>query len=742
MSIDRFGTTSVTTKVGVNGRVAIRNQGPTSDIVVDIVGWYLANADFTPVSPTRIIDSRKSSFEGPLNGSETRNYKVLGVGQVPNVGVTSVVLNVTAISSSSVGYLTVWPTGQARPTSESLVQYWVSPVSNTVTSLVGANGMVSIYSNVRGVDFTIDVVGWFSSNSVFTTLPNRRILDAKVSPSTFDGQNRIIGKVKKGATTSVVVAGRAGVPATGVGSVVLNVTVANPTAPVAISVWPVLGGAPAKPTIDGGWMTWRMTQITTKVGAGGKVNIASLNSDVYLSVDVVGWYSNQVVSAPGAPSSVGVQEADRSLEVSWASSERNGGSPITAYTATAKPSNQSCTVSSTSSNCRISNLAYGETQTVTVTATSRIGLTSRSSSPASGTPYAVTSVEIGEFAACGVVSNGRVACWGPNADIHGRGGRGSVNYREGINWVFTSSNVPLEGVKQVSVSEHHGCAVLTNGHVYCWGTNTSGEVGTQPLRDGSLVSAPFATEVSPAISDAVSVFVMTDGLYSYGSSCAVRAGGTVVCWGSNLMGQIGFDSSQREIPGPTEMAGISGVSKLSSNGLTTCVIATGSAVKCVGELIPGGVRPRGSLVFTMTPYSSGVTDLAVGLGGNLGGGWWFDSNLCAVKDGTTSCIGALNRNSGVIELSSPAAIASPTGAQKLAQAGGPTNCSLAQGGAVWCWGDNTYGVLQDGTTMDNQDSTAVPGIPLSMHVAVAYAEVCVVPIGGGYRCWGGWSDSL
>ena len=736
MSIDGFGTTSVTTKVGANGRVAIRNQGPASDVVVDIVGWYLTNADFTPISPTRIIDSRSSYFEGPLNGSETRNYKVTGVGQVPKVGVTSAVLNVTAISTSSVGYLTVWPTGQARPTSESLVQYWASPVSNTVTSLVGANGMVSIYSNVRGVDFTIDVVGWFSSNSVFTTLPNRRILDAKMSPSTFDGQNRIIGKVKKGATTNVVVAGRAGVPASGVGSVVLNVTVANPTASVAISAWPSMGGVPKNPSIDGGWLTWRMTQITVKVGAGGKINIASLNSDVYLSVDVVGWYSSQVVSAPSSPSSVGVQEADRSLTVSWADSEKNGGSPITTYTATAQPSNRSCTAAAGTARCTIPALPYGVGQSVVVTATSRIGLISKSSTPASGTPFAITSVDISDDSACGVVSNGRVACWGSKAHIHARGPYGSPNYGDGINWVFTSANVPLEDVKQVSVSGDHGCAALNSGHVYCWGRNTSGEIGIPVRRNGSLVNADYAVEVSPAITDAVGVLA-SPGHFS----CAIRSGGGLLCWGSNVYGVIVAGTSVSRVTAPTEVSGVADVVQLSSNGRTTCARLSVGSVRCAGTMWGDNYN---SVDGFLSPFFSGVTDLVVGFGSSAGeyDYRYIESNLCVVMNSAISCIGTLNRDLGAEHFELPTTISPSLNPQKLAQAAGPTNCGLVQGGAVWCWGDNDYGVLKDGSILDNQTPTVVPGIPLSMDVAVAYGEVCVVPIGGGFRCWGRWSDSL
>ncbi len=45
------------TKVGAGGKVCITNYA-TSDVIADLSGWYPANADYTPVTPTRILDTR------------------------------------------------------------------------------------------------------------------------------------------------------------------------------------------------------------------------------------------------------------------------------------------------------------------------------------------------------------------------------------------------------------------------------------------------------------------------------------------------------------------------------------------------------------------------------------------------------------------------------------------------------------------------------------------------------------
>jgi hypothetical protein len=83
----------------------------------------------------------------------------------------------------------------------------------------------------------------------------------------------------------------------------------------------------------------------------------------------------------------------------------------------------------------------------------------------------------------------------------------------------------------------HTCAVQSGGSVSCWGSNSSGQLGDGNQFDDS--SVPVTVD---EISDAVAV----DSGFEH--SCAVRAGGTVSCWGSNISGEVG---AAWVIPTPT-----------------------------------------------------------------------------------------------------------------------------------------------------------------------------------------------
>ena len=101
-----------------------------------------------------------------------------------------------------------------------------------------------------------------------------------------------------------------------------------------------------------------------------------------------------LATVPGAPGSVAAAPGDGQATVNWAPA-KDGGSPITAYTATAAPGGASCTTTGT--GCTIAGLTNGTDYAVTVTATNVVGtgpasapVTVRPAAPSPVTPAAQT----------------------------------------------------------------------------------------------------------------------------------------------------------------------------------------------------------------------------------------------------------------------------------------------------------------------------------------------------------------
>jgi hypothetical protein len=280
--------------VGTGGKVSIFNFAGSTNVVADVVGWYSegpsTGAGYTPLTPARILDTRNGTggFNQPLGPGASLDLTATGVGGVPASGVSAVVLNVTVTDTTAPSFLTVWPTGQPRPTASNL--NWTAGVTipNLVVVKVGTGGKVSIFNNNGSTDVLADVVGWYSldssTGSGSTSLQPARILDTR------NGTGGFSSPLGPGGSLDLTVTGVGAVPATGVTAVVLNVTVTNTTAGSFLTVWP--SGQP-RPTASNLNWTAGVTipnLVVVKVGTGGKVSIFNFAGSTDVVADVVGWF--------------------------------------------------------------------------------------------------------------------------------------------------------------------------------------------------------------------------------------------------------------------------------------------------------------------------------------------------------------------------------------------------------------------------------------------------------------------
>jgi len=150
----------VITPLAADGTVSIYNLTGQVSVVADVVGWYGAAAGdaFVAQAPVRILDTRDSA--APVRQGESRTVRATGGAGVPTWA-TAVALNVTATDATAPTFLTVWPTGIARPLASSLNLTAGETVPNLVIVPVGTLGGVSIYNNTGSTHVVVDVVGWF-----------------------------------------------------------------------------------------------------------------------------------------------------------------------------------------------------------------------------------------------------------------------------------------------------------------------------------------------------------------------------------------------------------------------------------------------------------------------------------------------------------------------------------------------------------------------------------------------------
>ncbi len=306
----------------------------------------------------------------------------------------------------------------------------------------------------------------------------------------------------------------------------------------------------------------------------------------------------------------------------------------------------------------------------------------------------VTQIGASGLTTCARTSEGRVKCWGQNAQ--GQLGLQVTPPVFDSNYHATANEVPIAaGVERVDVGIRDVCAVGGNGSdVYCWGDNAQKQLarvdagfvggpgpvdgqGFQLTRIAVGITSVFGitktgelvgwgvvsgrpTSISPttimapipSLEDVTSVAASTAG-----NQCVV-ASRKVYCWGYNSKGLLGTGISDVEnYPAPAALAAGAGVfpQQVSVSSYRSCVRMTDGSVWCAGS------DDRGQ----------------------LGRG-----------------------TAGTYSLSFVRASAFQEYAVQIATSSFAT-CALVQGGKVVCWGGNGGGELGMGTTDSNPHPSPV-----------------------------------
>jgi alpha-tubulin suppressor-like RCC1 family protein len=177
-----------------------------------------------------------------------------------------------------------------------------------------------------------------------------------------------------------------------------------------------------------------------------------------------------------------------------------------------------------------------------------------------------TEIVAGSYHSCAIVA-GTAKCWGSQNDV-GELGRVAVNP---IDYVSPAPVTSLATVTAISTIDEHTCAIQADTTVKCWGLNTDGQLGNG--KSGTGQYEPAAVQVA-GLSGAVGIAVGS------AHSCALLAGGTVKCWGSNACYNLGTTSGAQSTQ-PVEIPNLGGVLELAAGFDHTCV-RTAAGVKCWG----------------------------------------------------------------------------------------------------------------------------------------------------------------
>jgi hypothetical protein len=287
---------STIVEVGAGGRVCIYNGDGPTELIVDINGWFSAGSGFTPATPSRVLDTRRSN--STIDGRAAGGGVVAAGGEVqlPVTGragvpanASAVVLNLTADQPQGTGYVTAYPCGEGRPTASNLNFRAGSATANSAIVKVGTGGNVCLYVGDSGTQLIADVSGWFTGSG-YTAASPARLLDTRRADSTVDGQSAGGGARGSNDTTPLQVTGRAGVPGNA-SAVVLNLTADQPAGTGYVTAYPCDQGRPNASNLNYGTGMAVAGSAIVKLDGNGRVCLFTGDTPTQLIADVNGWFT-------------------------------------------------------------------------------------------------------------------------------------------------------------------------------------------------------------------------------------------------------------------------------------------------------------------------------------------------------------------------------------------------------------------------------------------------------------------
>ncbi len=309
------------------------------------------------------------------------------------------------------------------------------------------------------------------------------------------------------------------------------------------------------------------------------------------------------------------------------------------------------------------------------------------------------SISAGGSHSIAVKTDGTLWAWGWN--VFGQLGVGDNFDRTVPTQIGSATNW-----KSVSVGLFHSIALKTDGTLWAWGHNANYQLGVGTTVDKN---APVQ------IGSTTNWKTMFGGGYH---TIAVKSDGTLWAWGSNYYGQLGVgDNFDRN--SPTQVGITTNWVTASAGTYHTIAVTTysggGQELWAWGRNVAGQVGD-GTTTDENAPVSIGYGPLfswKVSAGGYhstaiYGSGQpgentfyiWGNNYYGQLGDGTTT-----DEHTPITVVGNDISTAFNW---KSASAGYTHTLAIKTDGTLWAWGQNNYGQLGDGTTVDKHLPTNIP----------------------------------
>ncbi|MDU0314736.1 hypothetical protein RKE38_13640 [Phycicoccus sp. M110.8] len=298
----------VTVPVSPNGTIKLTNALGYAHLIADLVGYYSATSNlettvgagsqYQVLSPTRVVDTRDGQ---PLQPGQVLEVKVDFFHPERNAPVTGVAVNITAVSPTRPGYLTVWDGVGRIPGTSSLNFTAGENVPNLAVVAVakGSDGVPTFAianSSAPDTNVLVDLVGLYEDSGGtglrFRSVTPQRIVDTRtglagVRPSIPANATRTFGAPASTVTDDTR-------------ALVGNLTAVKPSSSTFLTVWPGTGNRPATSSLNAPAGAIVANALMAQVGSANGFSIYNKAGTTPTLVDVMGTMESYPPRSAGA----------------------------------------------------------------------------------------------------------------------------------------------------------------------------------------------------------------------------------------------------------------------------------------------------------------------------------------------------------------------------------------------------------------------------------------------------------
>ncbi len=355
---------------------------------------------------------------------------------------------------------------------------------------------------------------------------------------------------------------------------------------------------------------------------------------------------------------------------------------------------------------------------VRITATSVQDLSQKSTIFVSVNPMKA-SIAGGTGHSLAIKSDGTLLSWGEDSN-------GQLGDDEPL--VNKSTPVAISDTKNIvaiAAGYTHSLALQSDGTLLSWGRDNDGQLGDD--------TAPADKHTPVSVSTANNIIAIAAG---GNTSFALKSNGTLLSWGSDIIGQLGDDSTIANKPTPVAVSGANNIIAIAAGGLFALALKSDGTLLSWGQDTNGQLGDDSTIANKPTPVPvSGASDVISIAAGS-------DFSLAIKSDGTllswgSDTEGKLGDDATIANKPTPVTVRGANSIVAIA-ASGNFSLALKSDGTLLSWGSDFFGELGDDTASASKP-TPVPVSNANNIVAIAAGSIHSLALksDGTLLSWGG-----